>query len=199
MDKTGDVGNKNLRPYKANDYEKHGLSINGVHSYGSPAYRMRSSSNPYNHQDTWMLRNRMGNNLIGAHGNDRLKMDGALAARLEAMPEVKRAYVLLADERAYVGIKENRSAAAPMRAVDVQPELRRRIAERIGSVFPAVRQVYVTSNPEYLDRMKVYSDEEKAGRPVLEFLAEFNALAARIFPAVTYSGEPGVHPAPTHP
>lgn len=186
VEKTGEVGNKNLRPYTANDHEKHGLPLNGVHSIDSPTYRLRSADDRYNHQDTWMLRNRMGNNMIGAHGNDRLEMDEGMARRLKALPGVKEAYVLRAGERAYVGIRENRQGQRPSRTAEVNPELRSRIIQRIQKASSTAREVYVTSNPEYLARMEMYRDAADSGHPVGEFTAEFNALAARIFPAVTY-------------
>lgn len=190
VEKTGDVGNKNLRPYTANDYEKHGLPLNGVHSYGSPTYRLRSADNRYNHQDEWMLRNRMGNNLIGAHGNDQLEMDEGLAGKLEALPGVNRAYVLLAGDRAYVGIEERRSSGQgdEQTGAGLTTERIDRIVRSVKKHSPKARNVYVTSNPEYLSRMEIYRDSEKNGRPVREYLAEFNALAARIFPAVTNTG-----------
>lgn len=191
VEKTGEVGNKNLRPYTANDHEKHGLPLNGVHSFDSPTYRLRSDDR-YNHQDTWMLRNRMGNNLIGAHGNDRLEMDPALANRLEALPGVKKAYVLLAGERAYVGIKkEDGRQGTSAEAADVHPMIRSRIVQQVRSASPAVKQVYTTTNPEYLARMETYRDASDNGHPIGEFTAEFNALAARIFPAVTYMDDAG--------
>jgi|GEM_PF-2056674 len=191
-EKTGEVGNKNLRPYTADDYEKHGLPLNGVHSYGSPTYRLKSADNTYNHQDTWMLRNRMGNNLIGAHGNDRLDMDEGLAHRLEALPGVQKAYVLLAGPRAYVGIqKEDGHQGANRGTFDVDPMLGSRIERQVQAASPAVKQVYATSNPEYLARMEIYRAAANGGRSIGEFTAEFNALAARIFPAVTYMDNAG--------
>jgi len=42
--------------------------------------------------------------------------------------------------------------------------------------------------------MEMYSDAAKSGHPVKEYLAEFNALAARIFPAVSYSEQAGSRP-----
>jgi len=191
VNKTGEVGNKNLRPYQSNDYEKHGLPLNGVHSYGSPTYRLKSAGDIYNHQDEWMLRNRMGNNLIGAHGNDELAFDRDLASRLEALPNVKKAYVLLAGRRAYVGIEENRHAGMKAEAIDVRPEMKNQLIGRVKSASAEIQQVYVTTNREYLDRMKIYSKAAQSGHSAKEFLAEFNALAARIFPAVTYRDDSG--------
>jgi len=198
VEKTGEVGNKNLRPYTANDHEKHGLPLNGVHSFDSPTYRLRSANDRYNHQDEWMLRNRMGNNLVGAHGNDQLEMDGALASQLEALPDVKKAYVIRAGQRAYVGIQENRRHGAMTDISEIRPALKDRIVSQLKSSSPNLREVYITSNPEYMTRMEAYRNAASSGHPAKEFLAEFNALAARIFPAVTYSAPTG-SPAPNRP
>lgn len=138
-----------------------------------------------------MLRNRMGNNWIGAHGNDKLVMDNKLAKQLEALPGVQQAYVLVTENRVYVGIKVQQREDSSAAVSDVQPHLRNKVTERVMLASPAVKQVLITANPEYMERMKIYNDAERSGHPVREYLAEFNALAARIFPAVTFMDNEG--------
>lgn len=187
LEKTGDVGNKNLRPYETNEYQEKGLRLNGVHAPGSRTYQQGEKE--YNLQDRWMLRNPMGNNWITEHGNDRLAMDRKTADRLKTLPGVSEAYVLIADDRAYVGIALKRPATARSGTADSAPisdSLYRQVAGKVREAVPAVHKVYVTSHPEYMERMRIYDAAEKSGHSVQDYVAEFNALAARIFPNVTY-------------
>jgi len=138
-----------------------------------------------------MLRNRMGNNWVAAHGNGRLDMDNKLAQQLKQLPGVEQAYVLVTEKNVYVGIKEQQRGNRSNAAYDVEPALLEQITARIKSSSSADKHVLITAHPEYLERMKIYSDAERSGHAVREYLAEFNALAARIFPAVTFMDDQG--------
>ncbi|WP_123039513.1 YhcN/YlaJ family sporulation lipoprotein [Cohnella candidum] len=188
---TGDVGQKNIRPYYANDYVKNGLPINGTHSFGAPTYRTRFANDQANEQNRWMGRNGLNNFVVGAHDNYHLRTNDRIENELSAMPGVGAARVMLTDHNAYVGITPNRSGQMNAAAADVEGKLKDKIADRVKAMSPLIQNVYVTSNPEFVDRLTHYSEAAAAGHPVQDYLAEFNALVSRIFPAHSTSGTNG--------
>ncbi|MBW5447405.1 hypothetical protein GE107_15210 [Cohnella sp. CFH 77786] len=190
-DKTGDVGQKNLRPNHTNDYVNHRLSINGTHSYGSRTYPTRFASDQANEQNRRMGGNRLNNNIVGVHDNYHLRTNDRIARELAAMPEVDAAYVLLTDHNAYVGITEKRAGGIAPQSADAGGRLKDKIADRVKAMAPAVQNVYVTANPEFVGRVRYYNQAAGAGHPVQEYLTEFNALVTRIFPATAASGTTG--------
>jgi len=56
------------------------------------------------------------------------------------------------------------------------------IAAEVKRIAPSVRQVYISANPDFVDRMNGYWEDVKAGHPIQGFIAEFNAMVDRIFP-----------------
>jgi YhcN/YlaJ family sporulation lipoprotein len=193
---TGDVGQKNIRPYYANDYEKNGIRINGVHSPGSATYRTRFASDQSNERNRRMGRDGLGNNIVGAHDNYRIEMNARIAEQLSRMREVDSAYVLLADQNAYVGIVPKRAAGGSGGGqADLDPRLKDKAADFVKSMSYRTQNVYVTSNPDFIGRMQSYAGASAQGYPVQDFLTEFNALAERVFPGTSgisgTSGTPG--------
>jgi YhcN/YlaJ family sporulation lipoprotein len=185
---TGDVGQKNIRPYYANDYEKNGNRLNGVHSFGSATYRTRFASDQANERNRFMGRDGLGHNIVGAHDNYRIEMNGQIAAQLAALPGVRSAYVLLTDHNAYVGVITDPAGSAGTTRVasgagwDLGGALKDRVADHVKAMAPRIQNVYVTANPDFLARLQSYTQAAGDGHPVQGFLAEFNALAERVFP-----------------
>ncbi|WP_276354163.1 YhcN/YlaJ family sporulation lipoprotein [Cohnella caldifontis] len=179
--RTGEVGQKNIRPNSVNGYDNHRLSLNGTHSYGSPTYRTRFANDQGNEQNRMLGRNRMGNGVVGPHDNYRLESSHTLASQISALPEVDDAYVLLSDKNAYVGVTLFRRSGTSTYAAGVDNRLRSKIADKVKAAAPGVQKVFVSSHPEFVERMQTYALPQ--GRPAQDFLEEFNALSARMFPA----------------
>ncbi|MBD3919827.1 YhcN/YlaJ family sporulation lipoprotein [Paenibacillus sp. PR3] len=56
------------------------------------------------------------------------------------------------------------------------------IAAEVKRMAPGIDHVYISANPDFVDRMNGYWDDVKAGHPIQGFIAEFNAMVDRIFP-----------------
>lgn len=177
---TGDVGQKNIRPQAVNDYDRNRLSLNGVHSIGDPTYRTRSANDQAGGLNRIMGANRPGNGVVGTHDNERLESSHALASQISALPEVDDAYVLLSNKNAYVGITLFRRAGTSTYAAHVDHRLKAKITDKVKAAAPAIQKVYVSTHPEFVERIQTYALPH--GRPAQDFLQEFNALTARLFP-----------------
>ncbi|WP_338131037.1 YhcN/YlaJ family sporulation lipoprotein [Cohnella rhizosphaerae] len=120
---------------------------------------------------------RMNNNVVGLHGNSHLEMDQKIADKLAARPDVQSAYVVRSDRNAYVAImSEGRGDR------ELTSKLKGEIADEVKAQSPATNHVYVSSNPEWGDRMRGYAEQVRQGHPIQGLLTEFNAIANRIFP-----------------
>ncbi len=203
---TGDVGQKNIRPHYANDYEKNGLSMNGTYSYGSPTYRTRFANDQANEQNRRITGgNRIGNGITtrnqaqngalnGAQngmrngaGNGgqnaaqgRFEINERIAGQIAALPEVGDAYVATMGRNAYVALLDQRHVISPYGA-NVNNELRNKITKKVKSMAPNIQNVYVSVHPEAIERLQWYSLAAKAGQPVQDFLPEFNSFSAKRF------------------
>jgi YhcN/YlaJ family sporulation lipoprotein len=170
MQKTGDVGNKNIRP---NAVKSNGINGNGM-------TKKRFANDQDNEQNRMYGERRENNNVIGMHGNSRLEMSNKVSDKLAALPEIDSAFVILTDHNAYVAVKQNHKLST--KSVDLTDAFKDKVAEQVKSMSPSVENVYVSTNPDFTKRMQVYSQDAKAGHPIQGFLAEFNALVERVFP-----------------
>lgn len=162
--KTGDVGNKNIRP-------------------NSVGMKMRFANDQDNEQNRSQHGERLeNNNVLGMHGNSRIQLSDQVANKIAAMPGIASAFVMMTDHNAYVAVKEDPHV---MRAhsLTLTDAMKDKIADRVKAMTLSVENVYVTANPDFFERMKGYAIDVKHGQPIQGFLAEFNALVERIFPA----------------
>ncbi|SFE48268.1 sporulation lipoprotein, YhcN/YlaJ family [Paenibacillus catalpae] len=57
------------------------------------------------------------------------------------------------------------------------------IAAEVKRLHPTVQNVYVSANPDFVNRMNSYMGDVRLGHPIQGFVSEFNAMVERIFPA----------------
>jgi hypothetical protein len=68
-------------------------------------------------------------------------------------------------------------------SADVAQMLKHRIAMEVHKMAPQINNVYVSANPDFVGRMTSYMEDVRLGHPIQGFVAEFNAMVERIFPA----------------
>lgn len=64
----------------------------------------------------------------------------------------------------------------------VTDDLKTRIASTVKQMVPQADNVYVSANPDFVDRMTAYMNDVRLGHPIQGFIVEFNAMVDRIFP-----------------
>jgi YhcN/YlaJ family sporulation lipoprotein len=167
--RTGDVGNKNIRP-------------------NSIGMKSRFA----NDQDNEQNRSRHGervenNNVIGMHGNSRIQMSDQVAKKIATMPGIDSAFVVMTDHNAYVAVKESPHSMSAQ-SITLMDATKDKIADQVKSMSPSVENVFVSTNPDFLGRMESYASEARNGHPIQGLLAEFNAMVERVFPAPSGTG-----------
>lgn len=187
MNKTGDLGNKNIRNNAVR--QNNAMRGYGVDQFGlrGNTARTRFADDQANEQNRNMNgQQRINNNIVGMHGNSRIETSDRIANKIAAMPGIDSAYVMMTDRNAYVAVKEDDRANTGQTAVT--SEIKDKIANQVKSMSPSVANVYVSSNPDFLGRMEGYANNVRAGHPIQGFLTEFNALVERVFPAPSGTG-----------
>lgn len=173
MERTGDLGNKNIRPQNVKNYNMDGNRMKN----------MRFANDQRNEMNRVDGARRENNNIVGAHGNSHMKLSEKVADKLAALPDVDAAYVMLTDRNAYVAITQNRKGMTQMSSGDdLADGLKNKIANQVKSMSPTTQNVYVSANPDFTSRMKGFAEDVRSGHPIQGFITEFNALAERIFP-----------------
>jgi YhcN/YlaJ family sporulation lipoprotein len=114
------------------------------------------------------------------------------------MDEVKSANVLLTANNAFIAVvlppgtttSSDMNAKNPTDRIhqaaagaDLSLQLKQLIAEKVKAVNPNIRNVYISANPDFVQRINGFSQDVKNGRPVSGFMNEFNTIVQRIFPS----------------
>ncbi|MDM5210338.1 YhcN/YlaJ family sporulation lipoprotein [Peribacillus sp. NJ4] len=130
--------------------------------------------NPMNVSDTRQNVNDDNND----NGVNDMRVSEDIANRVEALKEVSNANVIVTENNAYVGavLKDGGDK-------DIPNDLKERVADAVRGADPSVDQVYVSANPDFVQRMKGYANDIENGKPVAGFAEEFRELVTRIFPS----------------
>lgn len=126
-----------------------------------------------------------------AHSMGQAEINRTIGDNLTAMPEVKAADVLVTVGRAYVAIvpvygspdsvlEDQRLKGAS--AGDVSDKLKSKIASRIQSMDPRIREVYVSSHPDMVEQLRTIATLVRQGQTADGYLQQFSILAGRLFP-----------------
>lgn len=68
----------------------------------------------------------------------------------------------------------------------VSKEIKHKIAAEIKKQNAKINAVYVTANPDFVQRVNYFADEARAGHPIKGFVNEFSTMVERIFPTRNY-------------
>lgn len=130
--------------------------------------------NPMNVSDT---RQNVNDDNNDNDKND-MRVSEDISNRVEDLKEVSNANVIVTENNAYVGavLKDGGDK-------DIPNDLKERVADTVRGADPSVDQVYVSANPDFVQRMDGYANDIENGKPVEGFAEEFRELVTRIFPS----------------
>ncbi|MGG1638169.1 YhcN/YlaJ family sporulation lipoprotein [Paenibacillus sp. FSL K6-3182] len=202
MENHGELGNKDIRSnsirYDAN---------------GNLLKNKRFADDQMNEKNRVNGRRLNSNNLIGSHKNYRMQMNEKMAKEITDLGVVKSSYVMITDHNAYVAVsldeiqpkveskmlsrtnsgymgKEGVEISRRMSTLStgnhmLTAQVKEQIASKVKQLNPSIEHVYVSANPDFVGRMNAYMNDVKLGHPIQGYIAEFNAMVERIFPAQT--------------
>lgn len=119
----------------------------------------------------------------------------------EEVAEIDRAYVITTDNNAYVAANldtdqgnnnsdgnanernvSDRNGATNQDANELTDEVKDRIAKIVKSVDREIDNVYVSTNPDFINLANDYADDVENGEPVEGFFDQFGSMIERLFP-----------------
>lgn len=119
------------------------------------------------------------------NGENRIEVAEEAADQVEALDEVDRATVLVTNRNAYVAVvmdKDTENAEGTESADEVPQALEDKIAEKVRAAAGDIDQVYVSLNPDFVDRMHDYGERINEGEPIEGFFDEFGEAVRNVFP-----------------
>ncbi|MBG9734599.1 YhcN/YlaJ family sporulation lipoprotein [Paenibacillus alvei] len=152
--------------------------------------------------------NRMDGGRYGVHTANKMEMSQKIANRLASIKGVKSANVLLTNNNAYVAVvTDNKPKGAkhggtgprpysagsdrtyfgsydgtPAMNENVSAQVKENIANLVKKEAPNCNNVYVSANPDFVNRMNEYNKQASAGNPIAGFTNEFQEMVYRLFP-----------------
>jgi YhcN/YlaJ family sporulation lipoprotein len=111
-----------------------------------------------------------------ANMDNRIRIANEAADKIIKLNGVKQANVLVTGRNAYVAVLADTPQS------QLSQELEEQIAQQVRSSDPNIQNVYVSTNPEFVDRINRYVTDVRQGRPVSGFFEEFTEIVQHIFP-----------------
>jgi YhcN/YlaJ family sporulation lipoprotein len=109
------------------------------------------------------------------NADNRIQVANDAATKIVNSNIAKKANVLVTKRNAYVAATLNNNQ-------QITPDIEEQIANLVRSTDPNIQNVYVSTNPDLVDRFNNYVRDIQQGRPVAGFINEFNEVIQRIFP-----------------
>ncbi|WP_174734617.1 YhcN/YlaJ family sporulation lipoprotein [Mesobacillus harenae] len=133
--------------------------------------RNESGANNYriNNQDN---QNNGNNN----NNNGRMEVADKAADKVTNLDNIQRAYVMVTNRNAYVAVTLDNGQD------DVSKDIEKKVSKAVKDADDNIQNVFVSANPEFVDRMRGYRDTANEGRPLAGIGEEFNEMVRRIFP-----------------
>jgi len=121
--------------------------------------------------------NNGGDNGQGTATNGDQKVDVAddVANKIAELEEVDTAHVLVTENNAYVAVKAKNGNEG-------NKELEQKIGEKAREAGRDFNHVYVSLNPDFVERMSGYGNKIRAGEPIEGLYDEFKTTVQDIFP-----------------
>lgn len=128
-----------------------------------------------NNDEGVSIQNAVDNNRT--NNNSRMSVADEAQDKIENLNEVRHANVIVTNRNAYVAVVLDDDSKG-----EVRKELENKISDQVRATDDNIRNVFVSSNPDFVDRMADYGDKIESGKPIEGLFEEFNEMIQRIFP-----------------
>lgn len=132
-------------------------------------------NNPANDTDDRIIQN--DDNNRNNMDDSQMRVAAEAQRKVEALTEVRRANVIVTNRNAYVGVVLTDDSDG-----EVRKDIENKISDQVKSTDNKIQNVYISSNPDFVKRMREYGDDLENGRPIRGLFDEFNEMVQRVFP-----------------
>lgn len=123
------------------------------------------------------------NDDLNHNGESQMEVAEDAADKVNELDEVESATVIVTDRNAYVAVVMNNDTDNNEDSADEVPkELEDKIAEKVREADVDVDNVYVSLNPDFVERMNDYGQRINEGEPIEGFFEEFGEAVRNVFP-----------------
>ena len=124
------------------------------------------------------------NDDLGHNGESGMSQSDEAADKVKELEEVEAATVIVTDRNAYVAVVMNNANEDTEANTDeeVSKDLEGKIADKVRETDENIENVYVSLNPDFVERMNDYGNRINEGEPVEGFIEEFDEAVRNIFP-----------------
>lgn len=144
---------------------------------------MGTTDRDFDHQG----RSGSGMNGTGTHMNDRADTADRYDVAEEAadritseVDSIDRAYVLTTGRNAYVAAELNEGNTG--RNGELSNDIEREVEEAVKSELNDIENVYVSTNPDFVNLSTNYMDDVNRGEPIEGFFDQMGEMIQRVFP-----------------
>jgi spore cortex protein len=116
-------------------------------------------------------------NVDDENNDSRMRVADKAQDKIENMQEVRHANVIVTENNAYVAVVLEDNSKG-----DVREDVEKKISDQVKTTDKGIRNVFVSSNPDFVDRMGDYGDKIQNGEPVKGLVEEFTEMVQRVFP-----------------
>ncbi|WP_421383668.1 YhcN/YlaJ family sporulation lipoprotein [Bacillus salacetis] len=113
----------------------------------------------------------------GNNGGQRMEVADRAAKRVNDLKEVQQANVIVTENNAFVAVMLEGNEEG-----EVTKEIEKKVSKAVRETDQDIENVYVSSNPDFVDRMKNYGNDLQNGKPVEGLFEEFSEMTRRVFP-----------------
>ncbi|MDN4594848.1 YhcN/YlaJ family sporulation lipoprotein [Polycladomyces subterraneus] len=106
-----------------------------------------------------------------------LRVANNVANAVSRLKEINSAVVFLTDRTAYVAVVLEKDYRAGLTG-----RLKSKVAKQVRRIDPSVRTVYVSANPDFVNRMRNYARDVQQGHPIAGLIDNFRKMIQRTFP-----------------
>ncbi|MFJ8527776.1 YhcN/YlaJ family sporulation lipoprotein [Bacillus sp. NPDC094106] len=107
----------------------------------------------------------------------KLHIANEAADRIVELEEIDKANVIVTNRNAYVAVVLRENVKG-----EVTKQLEKKVADQVRATDPNIRHVFVSSNPDFVNRMRDYTVKINQGKPVTGLFEEFTETVRRVFP-----------------
>ncbi|SRR5690625_617830 len=124
------------------------------------------------------------NDNINQHQADRYDVSEEAAQKIvDEMDDIEAAYVLTTENNAYVAaVLDNDNNGRATNENDLTQDIKEEISDIVRSIDDDIDNVYVSTNPDFVDLTNDYITDFNEGRPIRGFFDQIGDMIERIFP-----------------
>jgi spore cortex protein len=175
-----DVGYRNQNVNDQADDRHRNATDNARVQYNHPNFNNAELNNP-NRGPAMTTVDNSNKNLGNVRNNNdnrsKMRVADKAADKVSHLPEVDTANVIVTENNAFVAAKLDKSSRN-----ELTNDIENKISKAVKSVDPDIDNVYVSTNPDFYDRIKTYAEDIRNGKPVTGFFNQFNDMVRRVFP-----------------